>query len=1201
MGVVYKAKDTLGRPVAIKMVLASYAHETELITRFQREAQFTANLHHPNIVTVYDWGQEGDAPYIVMEYLDGRSLDRWQIDGPPAMILLKKLNIITQVCAGLKFAHDRKIVHRDIKPANIFVLNDDSVKLVDFGVARLSESSAHAMTRTGQLIGSLHYMSPEQATGAKLDHRTDIFSLGVVLFQLLTGELPFAGSDTASTIVRIMTSSPRLLSDFMGNCPPELEEVIKKALEKSPRDRYQSADEMAFDLSLVETHLRREIGGHYLESAEAAMARADWGSAREILLELLKLDRDHARALDLLREVQQIVRRQERAYEAAQLKMQAEEALEKRRFKDAFDLAEEAVKVDNSNLDLAAFRDEVRASLSRAEKARVAIERAENSLHTQRLEAARDEVSEALALDPRNSAALQLQSRVSQALAEQRKRSQVQVLTRQASHELAERRYASALQLLRNVEALDASAPDLQTLFRQAVQGQEREQRERELKTLCYEIRALIFGQDIQSAEQRISLALDRFPDEPQLLELEQLLVQQREQEELAARQREQKEQAAQQRAQEEQAAQQRAQEEQAAQQRELEEQAAQQRELEELAARKRAQEEQAALRREREAQAARKRAQEEQAARQRAQEVQAARQRAQEEQAALQHELEEQAAIRRELEVQAARQRELQKQAAQNAFRAAAPTEEVLAPDNSEYVRTLDWEVPSAPLPATPAAVAREVKKSRKTKSSAKTSVKQDLRASPVQRPTRRWIPWAVGAAAAIGVSGLTILYFSHADSNPVPAPALVAVSVVTAPAGASVHIEGNGQSQDCVTPQCALSLPPGGYSLRTVLPGYMPVTQSLNATAGMEPVLITLQPQSLAGPLPTPDAAVKLIVQTPGVQDAMVLIDGTAYATSGAQLSLNGTLRHSYRVHVEKDGYEPSPEQVVTLAHPTETVVIHLKQLPTAATLLLHNATPRADLLLDGKDVGAVDANGALAVKVVPGWHNLQLISGGRTSIAISRQFTPRGQVEISSLSIPAPQPAVQPKPQPTPAPQPVQPKPTPAPIQPTPATIQPQPAPVQPKPQPQPVPQPVQPKPTPAPIQPTPAPIQPTPAPIQPTPAAPKPPDEAGVRAVMNSYRQAYENRNIEQLRQIWPTMSAQEVSNTQQSFRAASAIHMDLQEKSLRVSGDSAQAECRQTMQIVAGGMKQTVANSATFSFQRRAGVWVIQNVSYGKAR
>ena len=261
------------------------------------------------------------------------------------------------------------------------------------------------MTRSGMVLGSLYYMSPEQANGQKLDRRTDIFSAGVVLYQLLAGVLPFAASDTRSTMVRILTAPPHPLSEYLANCPPELEEVIKRALEKAPRDRYQTAEEFALDLAMVQKGLRRQIGDEFLESAEAAVVRSDWVAAREVLIELLKLDRDHARGLELLREVRQILRRQDRVSEAVQLKTQAAEAFELRRFKEALDLADEAINLDSSNYELVVFRDEVRATVNRSEKARLAVERAESSLHAQRLEAAQSAVDEALSLDPSNTLA----------------------------------------------------------------------------------------------------------------------------------------------------------------------------------------------------------------------------------------------------------------------------------------------------------------------------------------------------------------------------------------------------------------------------------------------------------------------------------------------------------------------------------------------------------------------------------------------------------------------------------------------------------------------------------------------------------------------------------------------------------------------------------------------------------------------------
>src|SRR6516165_9766813 len=183
MGVVYKAVDrALGRLVAIKMVTGA-AEPGELLQRFYREAQFTANLRHPNIVIVYDLGDFEGRPYLVMEYLDGQSLE--SMLATKTITLLQKISYVRQICSGLEYAHSRQpsIIHRDIKPGNIVVLADGSVKIVDFGIARLVHST---QTRAGQLVGSCHYMSPEQINNLDLDGRSDIYSTGVVLYQLLT-------------------------------------------------------------------------------------------------------------------------------------------------------------------------------------------------------------------------------------------------------------------------------------------------------------------------------------------------------------------------------------------------------------------------------------------------------------------------------------------------------------------------------------------------------------------------------------------------------------------------------------------------------------------------------------------------------------------------------------------------------------------------------------------------------------------------------------------------------------------------------------------------------------------------------------------------------------------------------------------------------------------------------------------------------
>ncbi len=249
MGLVYKGVDpAINRPVALKTIRLDFVNDPdemkELKERLHREAQAAGKLSHPNIVTIYDVGSEGPLQYIAMEYLEGRTLED--------MIKKKtKFNyrilseIIIQICSALQYAHDQGIVHRDIKPANIMILRDYRVKVMDYGIARIDTSS---MTKTGIAMGTPNYISPEQLKGQKSDHRADIFSLGVVMYEMLLGRRPFKGENITSLIYTIINQEPPRPSDVNPQIPLLFDHVIMKALKKDPTQRYQKATEIAVDL-----------------------------------------------------------------------------------------------------------------------------------------------------------------------------------------------------------------------------------------------------------------------------------------------------------------------------------------------------------------------------------------------------------------------------------------------------------------------------------------------------------------------------------------------------------------------------------------------------------------------------------------------------------------------------------------------------------------------------------------------------------------------------------------------------------------------------------------------------------------------------------------------------------------------------------------------------------------------------------------
>ena len=248
MADVYLAEDQeLGRRVAIKILNGRHANDAQFIERFRREAKNAAALNHPNIVSIYDRGEAEDTYYIAMEFLDGRTLKELII-GRGAAPINVAIEYARQILSALRFAHRHGIVHRDIKPHNALVDGEGRVKVTDFGIARAGTSQ---MTEAGSIVGTAQYLSPEQARGGEVDPRSDLYSLGIVLYELLTGKTPFDGETPVEIAMKHLSATPQPPSKLRPDIPPELDMVVLRALAKNPDDRYQSADEMEADLERV--------------------------------------------------------------------------------------------------------------------------------------------------------------------------------------------------------------------------------------------------------------------------------------------------------------------------------------------------------------------------------------------------------------------------------------------------------------------------------------------------------------------------------------------------------------------------------------------------------------------------------------------------------------------------------------------------------------------------------------------------------------------------------------------------------------------------------------------------------------------------------------------------------------------------------------------------------------------------------------
>jgi TolB-like protein/Tfp pilus assembly protein PilF/predicted Ser/Thr protein kinase len=275
MGEVYRAFDTrLDRTVALKLLPARVARDEKPLRRFIREAKAASALNHPNIATIYEIGEADGTHFISMEYVEGQTLAA-RINGQP-LKTAEILEIATQIADALAEAHAKGITHRDIKPANVMLTSLGQVKMLDFGLAKIAQPDAQAVSRpsdtatattqTGVVLGTVPYMSPEQALGREVDYRSDLYSLGVALYEMTTGRLPFAGATVSETLDRILHAQPEAVARFNYNAPAELERIVRKCLEKERERRYQSARDLAVDLR----NLERDSSGGISVSGRAA-------------------------------------------------------------------------------------------------------------------------------------------------------------------------------------------------------------------------------------------------------------------------------------------------------------------------------------------------------------------------------------------------------------------------------------------------------------------------------------------------------------------------------------------------------------------------------------------------------------------------------------------------------------------------------------------------------------------------------------------------------------------------------------------------------------------------------------------------------------------------------------------------------------------------------------------------------------------
>lgn len=523
MGVVYRGEDKLiGREVAIKTLTEA---NSELRERFYVEAR-SGILNHPNIVTIYELGEHDGNPFIAMEFLPGEPLEKI-LRERGRLPLLESLSVVEQICIGLGFAHSHGLVHRDVKPANVIVLPDGRVKIVDFGIARLVDQNTR-LTKTDALLGTFHYIAPERLKGEASDGRADIWSTGIMLYEMLSGELPFRGKDV-STLYRVIHEPYVPLSHLVEGVSEGLSAVLNKALAKEVGDRYATAEEMAVDLRALSEDLKRDRVHELLDTARRVHAEREFAHARMILLEAQRIDPANATARMLMQQVQEELSQLQRGEQLRQLLQQAGEALTARRFDDAIALYSQAATLDSDNAYLIAERlEEAQAQKAQVVRVRSLWEQASEARRRGDLTAAQNLLEQALEIDEKSTDLRNAHSIVLREIRNKEQSMKVESLLRAAREEYNARNYTEAIARLQKAAEIDPTHSEVQQLLFSVTARQKEERRRILLEKLVVEIQESLDGEDFERAQDRVNRALNTLPSEAALLRLKVEIEQKR-------------------------------------------------------------------------------------------------------------------------------------------------------------------------------------------------------------------------------------------------------------------------------------------------------------------------------------------------------------------------------------------------------------------------------------------------------------------------------------------------------------------------------------------------------------------------------------------------------------------------------------------------------------------------------------------------
>ncbi|MFI5110149.1 MAG: protein kinase [Terriglobales bacterium] len=448
-GIVYRARDPiLNRMVALKTMTTSVADNPNLLERFYREAQSAGSLQHPNIVTIHDLGDEGGTPFIAMELVDGQNLDQL-IEKRSAVPVSLKLVYSVQACRAFDYAHKRGIIHRDIKPGNVMVNKEGTVKVVDFGIARVLEASK---TQTGTLIGTFSYMAPELFHGERATERSDIWSFGVLLYELLAYKAPFSGQSAAALMQSICLQQPVPLRQVAPDCPEDLELVVHRTLQKSEAERFQTMEDLLLELDPIRKRLQAETIAGILEQGRQFMEQGEFAQARDLLRNALQVDATNIQARALSEKANAGLKRLSVRTKAQQHVDKGRALLQERKLQEASAEADNALELDSQFEPAHELQQEVKREIERRQQVRDYLESAKQQLAEGLPDEAEAVLLKATEADPSNQQLLALQQQVLEEKQRRQRRVKLQEGMQQARVLWTRREYQECLAVLTRLQ-----------------------------------------------------------------------------------------------------------------------------------------------------------------------------------------------------------------------------------------------------------------------------------------------------------------------------------------------------------------------------------------------------------------------------------------------------------------------------------------------------------------------------------------------------------------------------------------------------------------------------------------------------------------------------------------------------------------------------------------------------------------------------